>query len=392
MLRTISPAAYSCSISARPMPRSASILPFRPKSNIRPSVSRGEARAAAESYLDTPKALRSDAYIAETLAQSDILLAICAGLKARLSTAPAGVFDEGSAAYQWVLNNKQPVGLFDERDFFLGELASLTSGAARYLDRLQECEKWLDRAEAAFRHTLNPTPLLANIAYARLALKQHQGRYEDVLDLLPWLETSFTRLEMDLELAKTRFLKVLALKQLGRCSDALGVITPLCEEPVVSKDKRLLAQILIAAGELNASQGDYESSIRAYQEAIPLVNESGRTFVGAELKWGVGDAYRLSSQTLAALEAYQSALEDYRALEMEGKEATVRLAVAEVLLEAGRPREAEWQILAALPTIDREKMVPEGFAAVAILNESVRQRRTDPKALGDLRQYLQAKN
>ena len=117
------------------MPSSASVLPFRPKTSIRPSVSRDEARAAAERYLDTPSALRSDAYIAETLAQSDILLAVCASLKARLSTAPAGVFEESSAAYQWVINNKQPVGLFDERDFFLGELASLTSGAARYLDR-----------------------------------------------------------------------------------------------------------------------------------------------------------------------------------------------------------------------------------------------------------------
>jgi hypothetical protein len=65
--------------------------------------------------------------------------------------------------------------------------------------------------------------------------------------------------------------------------------------------------------------------------------------------------------------------------------------LAQTLLEAGQPREAEWQILAALPTIDEEKMVPEGFAAVALLRESVRQRKTDPKALLELREYLRAK-
>jgi len=62
------------------------------------------------------------------------------------------------------------------------------------------------------------------------------------------------------------------------------------------------------------------------------------------------------------------------------------------LLETGRTAEAELEIRAALPTIEREKMVPEGFAAIAILNESVRQRKANPKALGELRQYLQSKN
>jgi hypothetical protein len=66
--------------------------------------------------------------------------------------------------------------------------------------------------------------------------------------------------------------------------------------------------------------------------------------------------------------------------------------LAEALLEVGRAREAEWEILAALPTIEEQKMVPEGFAAIALLRESVKQRKTDPKALLELRQYLKAKN
>jgi tetratricopeptide (TPR) repeat protein len=309
-----------------------------------------------------------------------------------MAKVPADVFAEGSAAYGWVVAQEQPVGLFDERDFFLGELALVTSSAARYLGSFQECEKWLDRAEAAFRHTVNPSPLLANAAYARLALKHHQGRHDDVLDLLPWLETSFARLEMKLELAKARFLKAMSLKQLGRQKEALDVVTPLCAEPVVRHEAGLYAQILIATGELHAELGDFVRSIRAYQEAIPVVSEGGRSFVGAELKWGIGDAYRGSKNMLLASEAYQGALEDYRALQMDGKEAILRLVVGETLLQLGRAREAEWQVLAALPKIDQEKMVPEGFAAVALLRESVRLRSTDSKALGELREYLQAKN
>ena len=41
---------------------------------------------------------------------------------------------------------------------------------------------------------------------------------------------------------------------------------------------------------------------------------------------------------------------------------------------------------------DQEAMVPEGFTAVALLRESVRQRKTDASALHQLREYLQAKN
>ncbi len=44
----------------------------------------------------------------------------------------------------------------------------------------------------------------------------------------------------------------------------------------------------------------------------------------------------------------------------------------------------------ALPTIEEQKMVPEGFAAMALLKESVRRRKTDPNALRELREHVQA--
>jgi hypothetical protein len=66
------------------------------------------------------------------------------------------------------------------------------------------------------------------------------------------------------------------------------------------------------------------------------------------------------------------------------------LLVAEVLLEMKRDREGEWEILAALPAIDEMKMVPEGFAALALLRESVARRKTDRSALHQLRNQLQS--
>ena len=86
----------------------------------------------------------------------------------------------------------------------------------------------------------------------------------------------------------------------------------------------------------------------------------------------------------------RAAIADYEELGLETRVAYVRLFISETLLQLGRPREAEWEILAALPTIEEQKMVPEGFAAVALLKESVRRRKTDPNALRELREHLQA--
>ena len=69
-------------------------------------------------------------------------------------------------------------------------------------------------------------------------------------------------------------------------------------------------------------------------------------------------------------------------LGMATRAAYVRVGLRRPFLRPEMPREAEWEILAALPTIDEQGMVPEGFAAVALLRESVRQRKTDPQGAG----------
>ena len=105
-----------------------------------------------------------------------------------------------------------------------------------------------------------------------------------------------------------------------------------------------------------------------------------------------GETLRALGRLGDAIPAYRAAISDLVALGMATRAAYFRVALAELLIQASKPREAEWELLTALPTIDEQKMVPEGFAAVALLRESVRQRKTDSKALVELREYLQARN
>ena len=79
---------------------------------------------------------------------------------------------EAQSIYDWITAQPDGIGFFDERDYFLGE-----SSLPRWLcdaDSLATARKpklWLDRADAAYRHTINPTPNLARVSYIRLTLR-----------------------------------------------------------------------------------------------------------------------------------------------------------------------------------------------------------------------------
>jgi hypothetical protein len=108
-----------------------------------------------------------------------------------------------------------------------------------------------------------------------------------------------------------------------------------------------------------------------------------------KLQWSMGDLLKKQGNRVAALDAYRQALGDAGELGMRGDVAAIHLVVADFLLEAGQDAQAEWEIRAALPIIDEEKMVPEGIAALALLRESLRRRKIDKQALRDLHGYFQ---
>lgn len=343
-----------------------------------------------ESYLQTPVGDRSDDLKLKTLYDADVLLSIFGRFKSLIESSPATVAKESSAVYRGLIETNRAVGLFDERDYLLGESARLAGWACRLLGRYDEAEGWFDRAEATYRHTVNPAPLLANVAYARLAVRYEMRRYRDVLELLPSVISSFERLGMRAEAVKARFLHAVAAKAGGLGGDSLEMLQALREDLAAGEDTALLGQVLVSIGDHFGGEGRLGDAMTVYKEALPLLADCNRPIALAELKWSIGATYRVQNELPMALVAYREARADYQALGMRTLVAQVGLAIADTLVSLGRAREAEWEILAALPTIEEQKMVPEGFAAVALLKESVRQRKADPEALRQLREHLQA--
>jgi tetratricopeptide (TPR) repeat protein len=372
------------------MPDQARILRFPG----RPSKARSaaDAQSAARDYLSISAENRAPINEDALYGDLDILLALCGQLREMANSDPKSVLAEAERVFAWVSRQGTSLGYFDERDYFLGESALLSGIACRQLGDKAATELWLDRADASYRHTINPAPSLARVAYARLTMRYDMGRYTDVLELLPSVALSFEKLGLYSELGKCHFLEAMSLMQLGRSSEAVPRLQTLVSGPEFRSEEALRGQAMMSLGNIHSDEGDQEQALAVYKTAQPLLERGQRYAALADMKAAVAETLRRLGRIAAAVEAYRETVIDYVRLGMQTRVAYVRVVLAEALLEAGRPREAEWELLAAFPTINEQQMVPEGFAAVVLLQESVRQRKTDPQALSELRQYLQTAN
>jgi tetratricopeptide (TPR) repeat protein len=371
------------------MPKTARVLHFPKPVSRRAQLSAAEAEGLAAEYVDTLPSERTEQFLEEHLSNPDVLLALCKALHQERESSPAKVEAEATFLYQWMTENRRRIGLFDEQEYFLGEVAHIAAIASRFLGKRAETERWLDRAESGFRHTINAAPSLARVSYSKLALRYETRQYEDVLELIPSLRLSFGRLGMGVEASKCSLLEAMALNQSGRRAAASEVLESLRDAPDVQTDPALLGQTLVHLGNNYTEEGRFTDAGKVYQQALPLIQASNRPVVFAELKWSIGDTCKAQGHLQQAIDAYRAAQNDFATIGTRTMVALLHLVIAESLLDLARHREAEWEILSALPTIEEQKMAPEGLAAVALLKESVRLRQADPNALRELREHLQ---
>jgi tetratricopeptide (TPR) repeat protein len=347
-----------------------------------------EARESALAFL-TKGPEESGTHEADrSLSDPDEMSAVCELLGKSSNSDPRLVAERASAVNRWLKGQEGKCGLFDERDYFLGETARLAANAFRLLGNHDDAEAWLQRAEAGFRHTVNPGPLMAQVAYLRLALAYERHRNHEVLELLPSLLKNFEKFGMRSEAAKTHFLEAMTLKDCSRNREAFDKFTSLAETLDQTAEPVLLGQAFVEVGAFLALEGQYDKAIASYQKALPLLSQSGSQLFVAHLKMTVGETFGAQGNHSSAAKAYREGIELYAEIGMVTYVAYCRVVRAETLIALGRHREAEWEILAALPTIEEQKMVPEGFMATALLRESVSRRQANPNALRELREQL----
>jgi len=348
-----------------------------------------EGRPAAERVLATPISERACRAKELRLEDPELLLCLCELLRMRLETSPAAVKEESEFSYSFLATPERRIGDFDEREYFLGELALTAGTACRFLFRREEARQWFDRAEANFVLVANAGAHTGRLAYQRLALAVEERRFEEVLELAPLWYRNFLRLELPEDALKCRFLEGLAYWEIGQSWKAIEVFRGICAEAEALRNVRLIAQAANNLVHFYSNLGDSEEALAYSRKALPLLNQLNSRVHLAKLHGSIGDLLRRQGNLAGAIEAYRSAIAESEDIGMRGDVAARHLVLADVLLEVGQERQAEWEIRAALPIIDEEKMVPEGIAALSLLRESLLRRQIDRKALRDLHGYFQ---
>jgi tetratricopeptide (TPR) repeat protein len=307
----------------------------------------------------------------------------------RSETNPESVRAEADFFYTYLAEPFRPIGAMDEREYFLGEFALIAGTHSRVLGRRDEARLWFDRADAYFRLTVRVQADLSRLGYQRLALRLEERSYDEVLELSPPLIESFRRLGMTEDCIKVNFLQVLALQEVGKLEEAIELLEETSRAAVANGLRRLHGLAQTNLFNLYANRGDAVRAMECCRVASSELAGLGNRVGLAKLRWGAGTLLRNQGRVAEAVEAFRLAIGEFRDLGMRGEVAATHLVVADLLIDQGAEAQAEWEIRAALPIIDEEKMVPEGMAAYALLRESLRRRKIDRNALRDVHGYFQ---
>jgi tetratricopeptide (TPR) repeat protein len=344
-------------------------------------------RASLEEFLANEDSERHDE-LAEAIS-SDIrsVFGLCELLREYCDSRPAKALTEALFFFKWI-SERGHIALESERSYFVGMLALLAGTSSRFMGLRESAAKWFETAQCYLSTLRNSEPELAKLAYGRLTLRYELKQFAPIVRDVPYLLALCRKLGLEEVEIKCLFLEGAALKECGQHQSALAKFLSLEERLHQSDPCRLLGGVLSRIGELYSARGWHQEAMQKYQRALPLLRESGRAGLVAHLKGIVGEACRDMGKLATAIELYREAISDYAELCMAAQAAYVRVVLAETLLLAGRPLEAEIEILAALPTIESEQMAHEGFAALKLLRTSLDRSKLDAASLRLLRESL----
>ena len=348
-----------------------------------------EIEASAERTLATPHSERAARAEELRLEEPDLLLSVSARVRGRLEAAPSLAYEEAAFFYGFLREPVRPIGLFDEREYFLGEFSLVAGTACRQLSRRDEARLWFERAEASFLHTVNAVADLARVSYQRLALRIEERQVDAVLELVPVVVESFRKLGMAEDALKARFLEGLAFMESERLEEAVAVFGDIAREADEIGSARLLASAYGNLTHVYGMLGDSPRAIDASRQAIPALKRLNDRVGLAKVQWGLARLLRETGQIAPAIETYRAAQEEFEQIGMRADVAALDLVLADLLLELGEESAARQAVLQALPVIGELHMVPEGMAALSLLRESLRGQRIDRPALRELHGYFE---
>jgi len=362
-----------------------------------------EAQFAADCVLAVPIRERTEKASALQLEDPETILTLIGRLWERMETSPTTIRDDAEFFYRFLERPRRPIGLFDEREYFLGEFALIAGSACRALSRRKEARLWFDRAGIWFLHVVHELPQLARVAYQRLTVRMEERQIEQVMELLPALSESFVELEMGEAALKCRFIEGAVLIETGKLREAVEVFRDISKRGEQFRNEKLLASAYVNLAQVHSALGESEEAMAEVHKAAPLLRRLNDRIALGKLQWGLADLLRKQGQVdcdtgnlergkirlASAIETYRTAQKEFAEIGMKADVAALHLVIADLLLDVGHDHQARREIHAALPVIDELELASEGFAALSLLRKSLSNHSINRQALRDLHGYFE---
>ncbi|MEX2384110.1 MAG: hypothetical protein WEB59_05915 [Thermoanaerobaculia bacterium] len=340
----------------------------------------------ARRLVGMPVANWSPAVCEHFLPDRALVLALCVWLRNQRDLTPRPVLELASVVYGWLSTHRGPPAVREDEAYLLTELACVAAGASRMCGLYGKTREWLLLAEKGCEISTVSPALRARIEYIRLSVLYDTHECALLLPRVSRLIERFEQLGLHDEIAKSKLLQALAQKEFVGDEQAFRSFGLLESDPTVRQLPWLRGLVLVNLADLQNRSGDLGTALCSINEAEAILREAGRPFALAHCCGVAAEILRDHGNLAAAVNYYRLSVEHYVNSDMAGYAAYTRVVLAETLVATGRDGEALLEILAALPTIERENLVREGIVAVGLLKASLSRRELDPAALRALRE------
>jgi tetratricopeptide (TPR) repeat protein len=334
-----------------------------------------------EYFLDLPPSARPHRLVERLLKDSTNVFALILLLTSRRDASPRRVAAECDWLYKRLLRWRPQPGWEAEKPYMLGDVALVLGGCNRLMGNRESAEAWTQTSEGWFTKIPGTQGRIADLGYQCLTLAYEAGDYARVLGNVSSLASVFEQYGLKRHLAKCRILEGGALKQTDRVSESIATFEGLRASEWMLDEPDLLAFATVPLIELYMRRNDLRRAGELFAEAQQLLKGLDRSLLVAEMFAYAGELARQEGRLEDALDFLRVGVQRYGSVGMEGHVARVRLILSETLLALGRCSEAQGEILAALPAMERIGCRPELAAARALL-VSIRNRQKPDASRG----------
>ena len=264
---------------------------------------------------------------------------------------------------------------------FSGEIAFLTGSGARFLRLTSEALQFFSEAESYFENAPEALPNRLRVRYQMLASAVEERRLAEVAYEAPVLQTEFERLGMEEWAIKCLYLLSVVCNESSRSKDTIQISAEVLKRSLKAGSAKMEVMSLVSMAIAYADLGDQDRALERAALAMSALGRFPSPLTLAKLHWSIGRLFRNLGSLDEAEQVHRVAMAEMKQLGLDAEVAAIRLVLTEILLEAGKRKEALAELRRAIPILEKHEMVKESLAAIALLKKSLQDNRVDRRAL-----------